>query len=162
MKTAGVVVTYNRKEELVKNIKAILSQSYVVDRYYIIDNHGSDNTEKLLQEEGILDNKVIEYVYLKENIGGAGGFYTGLKMAYEDGYDYICLMDDDAHTMDDAALMALPEQGLIIPINEIIDKYSQGPAKEAFDKKFPTMRPLTTAEDGNIYWFTRQDRKSVV
>lgn len=46
MKTAGVVVTYNRKEELVKNIRAILSQSYVVDRYYIIDNHSSDNTEQ--------------------------------------------------------------------------------------------------------------------
>ena len=82
MKTAGVVVTYNRKEELVKNIRAILSQSYVVDRYYIIDNHSSDNTEQLLKEEGILDNQVIEYVYLKENIGGSGGFYTGLKMAY--------------------------------------------------------------------------------
>ena len=52
MKTAGVVVTYNRKEELVKNIRAILSQSYVVDRYYIIDNHSSDNTEQLLKEEG--------------------------------------------------------------------------------------------------------------
>ena len=64
-----------------------------------------------------------------------------------------------AHTMDDAALMALAEQGLIIPINEIIDKYSQGPAKEAFDKKFPTMRPLTTAEDGNIYWFCNVSSK---
>lgn len=64
-----------------------------------------------------------------------------------------------AHTMDDAALMALAEQGLIIPINEIIDKYSQGPAKEAFDKKFPTIRPLTTAEDGNIYWFCNVSSK---
>ena len=43
MKTAGVVVTYNRKDELIKNIKSILSQSYVVDKYYIIDNHSSDN-----------------------------------------------------------------------------------------------------------------------
>ena len=67
MKTAGVVVTYNRKEELVKNIRAILSQSYLVDRYYIIDNHSSDNTEQLLKEEGILDNQVIKYVYLKED-----------------------------------------------------------------------------------------------
>lgn len=100
MKTAGVVVTYNRKEELVKNIRAILSQSYVVDRYYIIDNHSSDNTEQLLKEEGILDNQVIKYVYLKENIGGSGGFYTGLKMAYEDGYDFICLMDDDGRPAD--------------------------------------------------------------
>ena len=107
MKTAGVVVTYNRKEELVKNIRAILSQSYVVDRYYIIDNHSSDNTEQLLKEEGILDNQVIKYVYLKENIGGSGGFYTGLKMAYEDGYDFICLMDDDGRPADDKMMETL-------------------------------------------------------
>ena len=64
-----------------------------------------------------------------------------------------------AHTMDDAALLALAEQGLIIPINEIVDKYSKGPAREAFNKKFPTMRPLTTAEDGNMYWFCNVQNK---
>ncbi len=70
MKTAGVVVTYNRKDELIKNIKSILSQSYVVDKYYIIDNHSSDNTEQMLKDEGILDDHIIQYVYLEENIGG--------------------------------------------------------------------------------------------
>ena len=74
MKTAGVVVTYNRKDELIKNIKSILSQSYVVDKYYIIDNHSSDNTEQMLKDEGILDDHIIQYVYLEENIGGSGGF----------------------------------------------------------------------------------------
>lgn len=68
---------------------AILNQTLVVDRYYVIDNHGTDQTEDFLREEGILNNPVIRYVYLSENIGGAGGFFTGLKMAYDDGYDYI-------------------------------------------------------------------------
>lgn len=100
MKIAAAVVTYNRKEELIKNIRAILDQTYVVDKYYIIDNHGSDNTETFLRENGILDNSIIKYVYLSENIGGAGGFYTGLKMAYDDGFDCVCLMDDDGRPAD--------------------------------------------------------------
>lgn len=100
MRVAAVVVTYNRKDELVKNIKAILSQSLVVDKYYIIDNHGNDCTKDLLYAEGLLENPIIEYIYLSENIGGAGGFYTGLKKAIDDGYDYVCLMDDDGRPAD--------------------------------------------------------------
>lgn len=64
-----------------------------------------------------------------------------------------------AHTMNDAALLTLAEDGVILPINEIIDQYSQGPAKEAFQKTFPFVEPLTTAEDGNIYWFCNVQNK---
>ena len=95
MKVAAAVVTYNRKDELIKNIEDILSQTYLVDKYFIIDNHGNDNTKEALKERGILDNKIIEYIYLPENIGGAGGFYTAVKLAYDNGYDCVCLMDDD-------------------------------------------------------------------
>lgn len=107
MSVAAVVVTYNRKEELLKNLHAILGQTRLVDRYYIIDNHGSDGTEEILRKDGILDNAVIEYVYLPENIGGAGGFYTGVKQAYDAGYDYICLMDDDGRPSDDGMMEQL-------------------------------------------------------
>ncbi len=100
MSVAAVVVTYNRKEELLKNLRAVLAQTQPVDRYYIIDNHGSDGTETILQEAGLLDHPMMEYVYLPENIGGAGGFYTGVKLAYDAGYDYICLMDDDGRPAD--------------------------------------------------------------
>lgn len=109
MSVAAVVVTYNRKEELVKNLRAVLGQTRLVDRYYIIDNHGSDGTEATLREVGLLDNPVPEYVYLPENIGGAGGFYTGVKLAYEAGYDYICLMDDDGRPADEKMMQCLVE-----------------------------------------------------
>lgn len=109
MPIAAVVVTYNRKEELRKNLRAVLGQTHLVDRYYIIDNHGSDGTEAMLRAEELLDNPVVEYVYLPENIGGAGGFYTGVKMAYEAGFDYICLMDDDGRPADDRMMARLWE-----------------------------------------------------
>ena len=41
------------------------------------------------------------------------------------------------HTLDDAALLALAEQGLIIPINEIIDKYPQAPRGRRTTKLSP-------------------------
>lgn len=107
MSVAAVVVTYNRKEELLKNLRAVLTQSCPVDRYYIIDNHSSDGTEAYLRQERILEHPVVEYVYLPENIGGAGGFYTGVKLAYEAGYDYVCLMDDDGRPAEDRMLERL-------------------------------------------------------
>ncbi len=64
-----------------------------------------------------------------------------------------------AHTMSDAALLTLAEEGVILPINEIIDQYSEGPAREAFQKTFPFVKPLTTAQDGNIYWFCNVQNK---
>jgi GT2 family glycosyltransferase len=33
---------------------------------------------------------------LETNIGGAGGFYTGMKVARDDGAEWIWIMDDDA------------------------------------------------------------------
>lgn len=114
MKIAGVVVTYNRKKELVKNIRAILNQTLVIDKYYIIDNHGTDNTKQYLREKGLLANPIIEYIYLKKNIGGAGGFYEGVKNAFDDGYDFICLMDDDGRPADDQMMKNLVEAGVEI------------------------------------------------
>lgn len=94
-KIAAVVVTYNRKESLLKNISCLLKQSNYVNRIYIIDNASTDGTKRYI-DEVLRNNGNIEYTYINENIGGAGGFYTGIKMAYDDGYDYIWSMDDDA------------------------------------------------------------------
>ena len=41
---------------------------------------------------------------LKENIGGSGGFYKGIKMAAELKYRYIWIMDDDTIAKDDACI----------------------------------------------------------
>lgn len=107
MKVAAVVVTFNRKEDLLKNVRGILAQKLPVDKFYIVDNHSTDGTELLLKEENIIDNPIIKYIYLNENIGGAGGFYTGLKAAYDDGAQYICLMDDDGRPADDNMMKEL-------------------------------------------------------
>lgn len=97
IKVAGIIVTYNRKELLKKCIQNLKNQSYKLDCIYVIDNASSDGTynECIIRED-------IMYNRLSENEGGSGGFYYGIKKAYEDGYDYIWGMDDDAFAVENA------------------------------------------------------------
>ena len=109
MKAAGVIVTYNRKELLFQNIDMQLAQTRRVDKLFIIDNHSTDGTEACVKEKYKEYSDWMEYVYLQENTGGAGGFYYGTKIAYEKGYDYIWLMDDDGRPFNEETLVRLLE-----------------------------------------------------
>ncbi len=95
MKVDVVVVTYNRKQLLVECINAILDQTFNVNKLFIIDNASTDGTKEELENKKILDRKVVQYIKLEKNIGGAGGFHEGIKAAREDGADWIWIMDDD-------------------------------------------------------------------
>lgn len=94
MKIIAVVVTYNRKELLVECLKSIYKQSYNVAETIIIDNASTDGTYNRLQEENLIKDSAT-YVKLKNNTGGAGGFYEGIKIATLHNADWIWVMDDD-------------------------------------------------------------------
>lgn len=91
----AVVVTYNRKELLQECINAILAQTTPVEKLILIDNNSTDGTYEFLEEQHYFENKIIEYKKLPENIGGAGGFYEGMKLARSYSPDWIWIMDDD-------------------------------------------------------------------
>lgn len=102
MKTAAIIVTYNRKELLLRCIKAIVTQSKLPDAIFIIDNASTDGTEDLLRskeiinKESIYDGVYLEYHNTTTNGGGSLGFYFGLKLCYERNiFDYFWVMDDD-------------------------------------------------------------------
>ncbi len=118
-KICGVVVTYNRKKLLIDCLDSLKEQIMPLQGIYIIDNASIDNTPKLLLTNGyikelppeeqdspwekefeiinLLNNEPIKihYVRMHKNIGGAGGFYEGIKRGYKKGYDWLWLMDDD-------------------------------------------------------------------
>ncbi len=118
-KISALVVTFNRKQLLVECLEALLKQTYTLDAVYIIDNASTDGTPEFLIEKGFVDKVIyndkeiveavkyipitnfsdrvveIHYVRLNENTGGAGGFYEAIKRAYEKGYEWLWLMDDD-------------------------------------------------------------------
>ena len=98
---AAVIVTLNRKELLGENIRMLLKQTRPFDKIFVVDNCSTDGTPEYLKDQGWMDDPRFVYVKTHANIGGAGGFYTGTKAAYEAGADYIVLMDDDGRAADE-------------------------------------------------------------
>ena len=97
MKYGSIVVTFNRKELLLEALESLLNQTVAPTRIILIDNHSTDGTKALLAEHHLLDNPLIDYRYLEENIGGAGGFSLGMEIARaKSELDWISLSDDDA------------------------------------------------------------------
>ncbi|ASX21136.1 glycosyltransferase [Lactiplantibacillus plantarum] len=96
MKYASVIVTYNRKELLVSAVNALLKQTIAPKKIVIVDNHSTDGTEEVVRQAGLMNNDLIRYVRLPENVGGSGGFNIGVKIALEYDVDWISLSDDDA------------------------------------------------------------------
>lgn len=89
MKITAVVVTFNRFELLKKTIQSLRNQTIKLDSIIVVNNGSTDGTRAWLDNEKGLS------VINQENIGGSGGFYTGIKYAHEHGFDWMWCMDDD-------------------------------------------------------------------
>ena len=98
----SVVVTHNRKHLLRKTLVAQTSQAIPPEKIIIVDNASTDGTHEMLKTEGWLDRPDVELLALPVNTGGAGGFYSGIKRAYELGADWIWVIDDDCIPAADA------------------------------------------------------------
>jgi rhamnopyranosyl-N-acetylglucosaminyl-diphospho-decaprenol beta-1,3/1,4-galactofuranosyltransferase len=117
-KVIAVIVTYNRKNLLSHCITALKNQTKKIDKILIINNGSTDETGNWL-----LKQKDIQHIS-QENVGSAGGFYTGIKTAYESGYNWIWLMDDDGYPKEDALekLMQDDKEELLLRNCAVIDK----------------------------------------
>lgn len=113
---AVVVVTFNRADLLVGMLEALGAMHRQPEAIIVIDNASTDHTRAVL---GDATNLGLDAVHLDDNLGGAGGFHLGVKMAYEQGFDRIWLMDDDVMpapecldvllAQDEACLMSVRE-----------------------------------------------------
>lgn len=93
MKIASIIVTYNRLEKLKTCIKTSLSED--IDKYIVVDNGSTDGTKDFLKS---INDKRLHAIFLEKNVGGAGGFHEGMKLAssWKD-IDWIVCYDDDAY-----------------------------------------------------------------
>lgn len=100
----AVVVTHNRKAQLKTTLARLLSEpANLLYAVVIVDNQSTDGTHEWLsdfQESG----GVFVYSHLSDkNLGGAGGFELGMRLARERfDPDWIVVMDDDARPRPDA------------------------------------------------------------
>lgn len=94
-RACAVVVTYERPELLARCLDALLAQTRRADHILVVDNASADATPDILRDRFGADDGV-ELLRLAENVGGAGGFHVGMRTAYERGYGWLWLMDDDS------------------------------------------------------------------
>lgn len=87
---AAVVLTYNRLPLLKECIAAIKNQTAPPDVILAIDNGSEADTGAWLQNEA-----GVTHIHILDNVGPAAGMKRGLQEAYERGYEWIWVMDDD-------------------------------------------------------------------
>jgi GT2 family glycosyltransferase len=104
-----VVVTYNRLDKLRRTLARLLdTPAAVLDAVVVVDNASDDGTGAWL--DGLDDPRLLVY-HSQSNLGGAGGFETGMRLAMDQlNPDWIVVMDDDAYPLPGAlaAFHALP------------------------------------------------------
>lgn len=96
---AVVIVTYNRLTLLKECIQCVETQTIPATRIIVVNNASTDKTTDFLSEKRKQNDKFY-IIECKQNIGGAGGFYKGVKKASEEDIDMMLLIDDDAMIAD--------------------------------------------------------------
>ena len=95
-KIIAVVVTYNRLSLLKECITALRNQTKHPDAILVVNNGSTDATSQWLQSQ-----KDLLFI-TQNNTGSGGGFKTGIKWAYKNGYSWIWCMDDDGYPKENA------------------------------------------------------------
>lgn len=134
---AAVVLTHNRCALIEECLEALCHQALPLNEILVIDNASTDDTREMLKQKF---NGQITYVRLDENLGSAGGFCEGIRLAHEKGYDWIWVMDDDVKPAADA-LKALvespafddPSVGLLASLVLDVKIKAQTPRYEQFN-----------------------------
>jgi GT2 family glycosyltransferase len=98
MKICAIVPTYNRKKLLAGCLEALLKQTRPLDEVLVVDNGSNDGTAEMVEQRF---GARVSTLRLSENTGSAGGFYEGMRWAWERGHDWIWCMDNDAAPAED-------------------------------------------------------------
>jgi GT2 family glycosyltransferase len=91
-----IIVTWNKKKYVLDLLAAVNTLEYPKENLdiLVIDNASTDGTVEEIKQ----DYPDINLICNKENIGGTGGFNTGLSWAFEqplEKYKYLWLLDND-------------------------------------------------------------------
>jgi GT2 family glycosyltransferase len=94
MKKVGIVIcNYNKADKVLECIQCILEQKFTDFDLYVVDNASTDDSVKSIRETY---GDRLQLIINEENLGGSGGFNTGLRAAYAKGYPYLMCVDNDA------------------------------------------------------------------
>lgn len=95
-KIGVVICNYNKCDFVINCITSILNSTYKDIVVYIVDNASIDSSADKIEK--IFGNRVT-LIRNQENLGGSGGFNTGLRAALKRNHQYLMCVDNDI-TMD--------------------------------------------------------------
>lgn len=91
-KIAAVICNYNKSAYVTNCIQSVLESQYKDFDIYVVDNASTDDSVERISE---LYGEQVHLFVNKENLGGSGGFNTGIRYAVEAGYAYVWCLDND-------------------------------------------------------------------
>ena len=93
MKKVGIVIcNYNKADYVLKCIASVLESEYTDYDLYVVDNASSDGSVEAIEKTY---GERVTILQNQENLGGSGGFNTGLRKVLEGDYRYVCCLDND-------------------------------------------------------------------
>lgn len=104
MKAIGIVIcNYNKSHFVTQCIRSVLESKEHNFDIYVVDNASTDDSVERIKSNFGDRVTLIENT---ENLGGSGGFNTGLRIVRDKGYEYFLCLDDDAQ-VDETAIQNL-------------------------------------------------------
>lgn len=104
MKSTGVIIcNYNKADFVINCIQSVLESKTDDYDIFVVDNASTDDSVARIRQ--LYDNWVTLIVN-PENMGGSGGFNTGIRKVVELGYRYVWCLDNDV-IVDEHALDTL-------------------------------------------------------
>ena len=100
MKEIGIVIcNYNKASYVCKCIETVLASDIDNFQVYVVDNASTDTSVEEIQKNF---GEQVEVIVNQENLGGSGGFNTGIKKVVESGHKYLMCLDNDVQVTKDA------------------------------------------------------------
>lgn len=164
MKEIGIVIcNYNKEKQVLECIQSVLESQYQDFDLYVVDNGSTDRSVQVIKEN--YGNQLV-LIENSENLGGSGGFNTGLRQVYEKGYPFLMCIDNDA-LLDERAignlrefLLQHPEAGMAgakiyhLEAPDYVQQFGQSIDFEHFCTEVPY---LNFYEDGSMPEFLYVD-----
>lgn len=106
MKSTGVVIcNYNKSSYVLNCIQSVLESKDADFDIYVIDNASTDDSVAAIRKK--FPTEVTLFVN-ETNLGGSGGFNTGIRHVVEKGYEYVWCLDNDT-LVDENAFLTLKQ-----------------------------------------------------
>jgi len=118
MKIFVLVVTYNALNWIDKCFSSLINSSILLN-IIVVDNNSTDNSATIIKQK----YPVVNVILSSKNLGFGKANNIGIKKAYDEGADYVFLLNQDAWVEQNTielllnVAMKYPEYGILSPVH---------------------------------------------